>query len=144
MPSDPARESDTVSNELNPVIWFLIILLVAPALIAIILQPLALSVFRASVTALRKTKVFGRIFMEQPTSMQSISLQEEYSTRVVTHAAVISPQSEDTVFAPDKSRKVVPLVNLNETKLHGIDFSDDSQILARRTTLPYPSVLEPI
>jgi hypothetical protein len=87
MPSDPAAESNGLSDELSLVIGLLIFLLAAPSVLAIILLPSAQSAFRAVFAGLRNTKVFNRIFAKPSSSMQSISLEAKGSSQALNTAA---------------------------------------------------------
>lgn len=132
-PSDPTLESDTVSNELIHVIWLLLFLLAAPAILAIILQPRAILALNAAVISLRKTKLFGSISVKHPPSMQPINLQAKSSPKSFARSVIDSSQVEDIDFTIGKSQKLAPLA----LEAKGVDFFEGSQISARRTVLPY-------
>lgn len=57
--SDPSTESDAISEELSPVIGLIIVMLISPAILAIIMQPRARSTFCEAVVGVRN--LFGCI-----------------------------------------------------------------------------------
>jgi hypothetical protein len=132
MTSDPSLESDSVSNEMNPVLGLLIFLLAVPAFLAIILQPSAQSAIRDAFTGLRKSNTFTSKIVKPLSTTQSES--ESLSKALNTASNVL--RNQDVELALDQSRNNVQPNDLNLLEITGFDFCDGSQISARRASLP--------
>ena len=137
VPLDPSFESDNLSTELSFVIGLLILLLVAPALLAIILLPSAQSAFRDGFAALQKTRLFNRMFAKPSSSMQSTSLEARGSSDALNTAAG-SSRREDIAIFPGNLDGIAPPVDFDQIDAGSVDFSNRLQLSARRTTSPYP------
>jgi hypothetical protein len=136
MTSDPSLESNSVSNEMNPVLGLLIFLLAVPAFLAIILQPSTQSALRDAFTALRKSNPFASTIMKPLSATQSESFEEGKGSSKPPNTASNVLRSQDVELAFDQSRNNVQPNDLNPFEIRSFDFCDRSKISARRASLP--------